>query len=111
MWDKLLALFKDKEVSDDIQSPIPTVTPATTSSREQFDASPVSKPSHQGMKSGRSVHLGYNYLKGMDGDYEDSSKHLRRFINLNKLLRGDYKNSVHSRYDYSADDPPNTKED
>lgn len=78
MWDKLLALFKDKPVTEDIQSVVPGV--------EQ-----VSAPAPKISKSdGRSTHIGYNYLKGMDGDLEDSSRHVRRFMNLHKLLRGGY---------------------
>lgn len=88
MWDKLLALFKDKQ-ADEIQSTIPEVS--KTVNNNQFEASPVHL-------SGRSIHLGYNYLKGMDGENEDSSKHIRRFINLNKLLRGKYNGKIEASH-------------
>lgn len=83
MWDKLLALFKDKDVTDDIQSSVPDV--------------PAMSESHSSMKiEGPSTHIGYNYLKGLDGEQEDSSKQLRRFYNLNKLLRGRYDGKITS---------------
>ena len=89
MWDKLLGLFKDKPVTDEIQSAIPDVSQISNS--ENFNNSSI-KP------EGRSVHIGYNYLKGLDGDYEDSSKHMRRFINLNKLLRGKYNGKIEASH-------------
>lgn len=85
MWDKLLALFKDKEVTDGLQSSVPDVTPMSGQSE-----APSAKI------EGPSSHIGYNYLKGLDGESEDSSKHLRRFINLNKLLRGRYDGKITS---------------
>lgn len=80
MWDKLLALFKEQPVIDEGQSSVSTIT-------EQN-----SLP--QSINDGKSTHIGYNYLKGLDGESEDSSEHLRRFINLNKLLRGRYNGKI-----------------
>lgn len=85
MWDKLLALFKDKSVTDEIQSSGPEV---------QLLSGQPSQPSSK--IEGPSTHIGYNYLKGLDGESEDSSKHIRRFINLNRLLRGDYNGKITS---------------
>lgn len=82
MWDKLLGLFKDKPVTNEIKSVTPTIE---VKDSQTLPASKI---------DGKSVHIGYNYLKGLDGDYEDSSKHIRRFINLNKLLRGDYNGKI-----------------
>lgn len=87
MWDKLLALFKDKNVTDEIQSSVPDVPSMSQSSVE-------SAPRGSNTPQGPSSHIGYNYLKGLDGESEDSSKHLRRFINLNKLLRGRYDGKI-----------------
>lgn len=81
MWDKLFGLFKDTE-AEEVKSAVPQV--------QQAQQQPLSS-----MKSdGRSTHIGYNYLKGLDGENEDSSKQLRRFINLNKLLRGRYDGKI-----------------
>lgn len=80
MWEKLLDLFKEQPVTDEVQSSVPVVT--------EQNSLPVSS------KEGKSTHIGYNYLKGLDGESEDSSKHLRRFINLNKLLRGRYNGKI-----------------
>jgi hypothetical protein len=77
MWDKLLALFKDKPVTNEIQSVIPDVQPV------QQESQPDNRP------EGRSVHIGYNYLKGLND--EDDLDQPHKFITLNKLLRGDYK--------------------
>jgi hypothetical protein len=88
MWDRILSLLKDKQVTEEVKPVIPEVL-EEPSIPEQIDVAPVKMP-------GKSVHIGYNYLKGMDGDYEDSSKHVRRFINLNKLLRGDYNGKIQS---------------
>ena len=81
MWDRLLKLFRDTPVSPEIQNEAPE--------------SPVQdvQSSSRGFQL-PSTHIGYNYLKGLDGDYEDSSKNIRRFINLNKLLRGDYSGKI-----------------
>lgn len=80
MLSKLLALLKDKPVTKEIRSVVPII-------EETKEVVPHSKS----MKvDGPSTHIGYNYLKGLDGDYEDSSEHIRRFINLNRLLRGNY---------------------
>ncbi len=81
MWEKLFGLFKDTQ-AEDLKSSVP-------------DVAPMSKSSAPVMKSdGPSTQIGYNYLKGMDHDLEDSSKQLRRFINLNKLLRGRYDGKI-----------------
>jgi hypothetical protein len=81
MWDKLFGLFKDTE-AEELKSPVPQV--------QQVQQAPPStmKP------DGKSVHIGYNYLKGLDGENEDTSKQLRKFINLNKLLRGRYDGKI-----------------
>ena len=92
MWDKLLALFKDTPVTDEVHQPGPT-----TSSPDQMDASPT-------LHHGKSVHLGYNYLKGMDGKYEDSSNHIRRFRSLNKLLRGKYHGKINASHETEEGD-------
>lgn len=89
MWDRLLALFKNQSATDDIESAVPVISRTSTS--DQMDASPI-------MRSGKSVHIGYNYLKGLDGENEDSSKHIRRFNNLNKLLRGKYNGKIETSH-------------
>lgn len=82
MWDKLLALFKDKSVTDNIQSAVPQVESQPT----QINSS---------MKSdGKSTHIGYNYLKGLGDDEDSNNGRARRFINLNRLLRGDYDGKI-----------------
>lgn len=92
MLDKLLAYLRNRGVEDNTSpSAIPDVS-AMTSNSDQMDASPVMK------HGGRSTHLGYNYLKGMDGHLEDSSKHIRRFHNLNKLLRGTYHGKIEASH-------------
>ena len=93
MWNRLLDLFKKNEE--------PKVEVVPEESPEQFDTSSVDSSNHG---PGRSVNLGYNYLKGLDGDYEDSSKHIRRFINLNRLLRGDYNGKIEADYEDEESD-------
>jgi len=84
MWNKLLSLLKDKTVTDDIKSAVP-----------QIELQQEVNPS---MLAGRSTHLGYNYLKGLDGENEDNTRNNRRFINLNRLLRGNYDGKVASTH-------------
>lgn len=83
MWEKLLGLFKDKSATENVQSAVPGVE--EIGGQTQYKSAKLEGPS---------TNIGYNYLKGMDGDYEDSSKQLRRFINLNKLLRGNYNGKI-----------------
>lgn len=98
MLNKLLAYLRNKGVEDNSSpSAIPDMS-KLISSGDQIDASPVIK--HEG----RSTHLGYNYLKGMDGHLEDSSKLIRRFHNLNKLLRGTYHGKIETSHAIEEDD-------
>lgn len=94
MWDRLLALFKDKPATNEIHSSVPGV--------EEIGGQAPYKGFNP--SDGRSTHIGYNYLKGLDGDYEDSSKHVRRFINLNRLLRGDYGGKIETTHGESQSD-------
>lgn len=91
MWEKLLGLFNNPEDKDYIAPSI-----AKRDARQQELASQELQPQEisKSQKHGKSTLIGYNYLKGLDGDYEDSSKHLRRFINLNRLLRGKYNGKI-----------------
>jgi hypothetical protein len=91
MWEKLLGLLSNSEDENYIAPSI-----AKREARQQelaSQASDVSEIPKMG-KEGKSALIGYNYLKGLDGDYEDSSKQLRRFINLNRLLRGKYSGKI-----------------
>jgi hypothetical protein len=85
MWEKLLGLFKDT-YGDDENYIAPSI--AKRDARKQELASQVSKP-EEVKSEGKGTLIGYNYLKGMDD--EDNAERTRRFINLTKLLRGEYK--------------------
>lgn len=86
MWDKLYALLhgelKDKPVREDIRIIAPNV--------EEMGGSSSSLQRSSNAPDGPSTQIGYNYLKGLDNDAENNNKHMRRFINLNKLLRGTF---------------------
>lgn len=85
MWDKLISLFKDT-YSDD-ENYIAPLTEKREARRQQL-ASQAPQESQEVNNSGdKGTLIGYNYLKGMN-DKDD--EHSRRFINLNKLLRGKY---------------------
>lgn len=78
MFSKLLKLFgKQPEVQNNVQPAeiIPEITTSNTENSNDF--------------SGPSSLIGYNYIK-RKGEDEDNLKP-RRFINLNELLRGGYK--------------------
>lgn len=90
MWEKLLGLLGNSENENYVAPSI-----AKRDARQQELASQVADiPVPKSDKPGKSTLIGYNYLKGLDGDYEDSSKQLRRFINLNRLLRGKYNGKI-----------------
>lgn len=91
MWEKLLGLLNSSEDENYIAPSI-----AKRDARQQELASQVTDTPQISKtdKEGKSTLIGYNYLKGIDGDYEDSSKQLRRFINLNRLLRGKYSGKI-----------------
>lgn len=100
MWDKLLGLLKDTYSDDEIPASI-----AKREARRQELARQIEpESSSEKQPDGRSTLIGYNYLKGLDGDYEDSSKHIRRFINLNKLLRGKYNGKIEASTTSSESD-------
>ena len=101
MWEKLLGLLNNSEDENYIAPSI-----AKREARQQELASQVNDISENPKmdKSGKSTMIGYNYLKGLDGDYEDSSKQLRRFINLNKLLRGNYSGKIETTSGESESD-------
>lgn len=84
MWDKLLALFKNTQQVEEVQSVAPIVS--EQSNPVQVSSEPV----------GKSTHIGYNYLKGLNS--EDSTRDIRRFINLNKLLRGSYNGKIETSH-------------
>jgi len=87
MWDKLLALFKDTQSDDNY-------IPASIAKREarRQELSKLSAPVESTIdnQQGKGTLIGFNYLKGLE-DEQDANLS-RRFINLNKLLRGEYKN-------------------
>lgn len=89
MWEKLLGLFKET-YSDD-----KNYKPASLVKREQRRQELVSQPlieqtSEQPQSLDKGKLIGFNYLKGLEDEKNNDSG--RRFINLTKLLRGDYKN-------------------
>lgn len=84
-WDKLFALF-NKDLTEEQYTP---------PQRSVQDVQPTEAPANRMiMPDGPSTNIGFNYLKGLDDESEDSSKHMRRFINLNKLLRGSYDGKI-----------------
>ena len=91
MWEKLLGLLNNQEDENYVAPSI-----AKREARQQELASQVADTAEipKSDKVGKSTLIGYNYLKGLDGDFEDSSKQLRRFINLNRLLRGKYNGKI-----------------
>lgn len=94
MWDKLLKIFEETKNEEEIPASI-----AKRDARKQQLEKETSQQSQVPLEKnekGQGVLIGYNYLKGLDEDYEDSSKNLRRFINLNNLLRGRYSGKVES---------------
>lgn len=82
MWDKLLSLFKEQPLVEEIRPVVQRV--------ERVADSPA--PTVKKM-DGPSTNIGFNYLKGMD-DEENNPSRSRRFINLNRLLRGDYDGKI-----------------
>lgn len=80
MWSRLMDLFRSVPM-EEIESPVPQ---PTLQAEEQI---PVS--SDPAKVDGKSTLMGFDYLKGIRDD-EDTNRP-RKFINLNKLLRGDYK--------------------
>lgn len=89
MWERLLNLFKDTstEQSDELEQ----IDPEVELSQIQEDPSsinttPVKSHSH-GSYNGPGRMIGFNYLKRR-GESDESPK---KFINLGKLLRGNYK--------------------
>jgi hypothetical protein len=95
MWDKLLALFKDVQ-PEEFNPRTPEeqlarraqIQAKLDSRQEQKELQDNKDQSSQSVDKGTLI--GFNYLKGLE-DEQDPSR-TRKFINLNKLLRGDYKN-------------------
>lgn len=87
MWDKIFALF-NKDLTDENAFTLPSRPEQVTLPEAPASDNQISKP------DGQSVNIGYSYLKGLDGESEDSSKHIRRFTNLNKFLRGQYNGKI-----------------
>jgi hypothetical protein len=87
MWDKLFALFNKDLTEEDA-----FVQPRRPEHVMQSEA-PASINTQISKPDGQSVNIGYNYLKGLDED-ESNKPNTRRFINLNKLLRGQYNGQI-----------------
>lgn len=88
MWEKLLGLLKDT-YSDDPNYIAPSIA-KRDARRQEIASQPVSQPvSENASIPGQGTLIGYNYLKGLDDD--EDAQPIRKFINLTKLLRGDYK--------------------
>lgn len=83
MWDRLFRLFREQNIAEN----------STEDQTPEVETQDV-----QDNPTGKSTHIGYDYLKGLDGNNEDNNKHLRRFINLNKLLRGNFNGKVEASY-------------
>lgn len=86
MFDKLLSLFKDS-YSDD-ENYIPPSIAKRDARRQELASQPVQLPLDK-FEPGRGTLIGFNYLKGLND--EDDINQPRKFFNLSKLLRGDYK--------------------
>ncbi len=82
MWDKLLSLFKDQQ----LREPREFIQRPDRFSQESLSQEPSKL-------EGPSTQIGFNYLKGMD-DEDNNPSRSRRFINLNRLLRGDYDGQI-----------------
>lgn len=90
MWEKLLGLFKDEYA--DQESAIPASIAKREARKQQLATEASQQPEIQTQlpeSEAQGVLIGFNYLKGLDD--ENNINQPRRFINLNKLLRGEYK--------------------
>lgn len=84
MWDKLLGLFKDTYSDQEV----PASIAKREARRRELARQPIETP-EENFSGDKGQLIGYNYLKGLDD--EDDNHNPRKFINLAKLLRGDYK--------------------
>ena len=89
MWEKLLNLFKSQIPENEIdeQELISPEIESTSSSMPEVEAPPTMKSHVNGSYNGPGRLIGFNYLKRRDENEESP----RKFINLGKLLRGNYK--------------------
>lgn len=88
MWEKLLGLFKD--TYDDDPNYVPPSIAKRDARREQLASQSVQPQESINENSEKGTLIGFDYLKGLKDD-EDDMDNIKRFINLNKLLRGNYK--------------------
>ena len=89
MWEKLLEIFRNTNTEEEDYVP-PSI--AKREARWEELASQVSQPQEsERQDSGKGALIGFDYLKGLKDD-EDDNTNIRRFVNLNKLLRGNYEN-------------------
>lgn len=84
MFDKLISLFKDTYGEPPREAQPRAIRPNRFPELESEvqENQPVPESLDKGSL------IGYNYLKGMD----DEEPETRKFVNLSKFLRGDYKN-------------------
>lgn len=89
MWERLLNLFKNKTPEDqtDQEELFSEQTEDISTDQPQAANTSVIKAHGGGSYNGPGRLIGFNYLKRR-GENEESP---RKFINLGKLLRGNYK--------------------
>lgn len=91
MWEKLLGLLSQQDsYTDDPEYVAPSVAKRDARRLELAKQESSARAEQLNNMPRQGTLIGFDYLKGLKDDEEDTNN-TRRFINLNRLLRGDYK--------------------
>jgi hypothetical protein len=90
MWEKLLGLLNQEPYTEDPEYVAPSLAKRDARRLDLAKQESQVRAEELNNMPGQGTLIGFDYLKGLKDDEEDSNN-TKRFINLHKLLRGDYK--------------------